>query len=164
MCLQFPLNTVHGDKKHFHNLKPYQIQIHARYSTNITELRAECVHTHTYTQINTKYIQSEFISFHCHRYSTNITKSRVATVHTQKLTPNTLQINNHYRIDCELALGRRHEEPRNAVRGEPVARAGDHTDGRARLLREEAHLFEELVLGDILGSLEDVGLGQRAKP
>jgi len=43
-------------------------------------------HTHT-RKINTKYTQSEFISFHCQRHSTGITKSRVAPVRTQKLTP-----------------------------------------------------------------------------
>lgn len=69
-----------------------------------------------------------------------------------------------YRIEHKLALGRRQEEASNGVIGESIPGAGNDAGDRLRLLEKEAHLVQKLILGNILGSFEDIGLGDLSKP
>jgi hypothetical protein len=64
----------------------------------------------------------------------------------------------NYRIECKFALGGRQEEAGNAIGREAILGAGNDTSGGLGLLEKEAHLLEKLVLGDVLGALENEGL------
>ena len=74
-----------------------------------------------------------------------------------------LKRNSDYRVKRKLALRRGQQKTSDALGGETIPGTSNHSGGGLRLLQEEIHMLEKLVLGDVLGSFENVSLGDLSK-
>lgn len=79
------------------------------------------------------------------------------------LTESEMRVTETYGIKDKLAFGCRQQKARDALRGKAIPGAGNDASDGPGLLGEETHLFQKLILGHVLGSLEHVRLGNLAK-